>query len=320
MAHTTNTADTASSVTPSILAVVVLYKTLPERSSTVRTLLEAAQAAPDVACRLRVLLIDNTPGGQDVGPLQEAIQYKAVPHNPGLAAAYNDALQLAIHEGFDWLLTLDQDTSLPASFLIDMAAAARLYEGSTDVGAIVPRMVDQGKTISPFRFVGGWFPRVLSETVSGVSARHTSALNSGSLFNTRILHSVGGYDERFPLHNSDTRVYQRLDIAGKRVAIAGHVVVPHELSILDRQNRITPDRYRLMLEDECDFWDHHMSLAGRLERLIRLAGRACKGLLQKEKRSFQEITVGEMWRRISTTRRRRTQARDAKAAGDTVIS
>ena len=66
-----------------------------------------------------------------------------------------------------------------------------------------------------------------------------------------------------------------------------------------------------MLEDECTFWDRHMGLAGRTERILRLAGRACKGILRKESSSFQRITLQELRRRLFTRRKNRLLAGDA---------
>ena len=143
---------------------------------------------------------------------------------------------------------------------------------------------------------------MLPATANGIAGPHASALNSASLLRVRCLRSIGGYDERFPLHNSDTRLYQQLHAAGYRIAVAGDIVVPHELSILDRQHRMSPERYRRMLEDECAFWDCHMGALGRIERLLRLALRYAKSTLQHEDAAYREVTLAELRRRLRTKR------------------
>ena len=293
---------------PGIFAVVVLYKMPLEQSVTVQTLLEAVRTLGDTPVRFAIMVVDNTPGGQNPGPLPEGISYVAAPHNPGLAAAYNSALGNAAQQGYDWLLTLDQDTSLPPDFLSAMCSYVKQYAGVPEVAAIVPHIADNGRIISPFRFHGGFLPRVLSPETKGISRRHTSALNSTSLLRVSALQEVGGYDPRFPLHNSDTSLYHRLDRAGKRVAIASDILVEHELAILQRQDRISPDRYHAMLVDECTFWDLHMGLLGRIERTVRLAGRICKGYLQKEDAVFRNIAIAEIRRRLLTRKRDRMKA------------
>ncbi len=290
-----------------IFAIVVIYRLLPVESSSLITLLDCAKQAETLGLQLKVFVADNTPGGQTVSDLPATVAYRAYPDNPGLARPYNDALSMAAEKGFDWLLTLDQDTRLPLDFLTAMARVTQVYAEDRRVAAVVPRIEDMGRLISPFHFVKGFLPAVLPASASGLAPLHTSALNSASLLRVRSLLELGGYDLSFPLHNSDTRLYQRLDKAGKRVAIAD-VRVPHELSILRRKERMSPDRYRLMLQDECRFWDHHMGLAARTERWIRLLGRYAKGVLRMESRAFQRVTAEEMGYRLSTRRRTRLRA------------
>lgn len=296
---------TGSTVT--ILAIVVIYRHLPMESSSLLTLVDSARQVKELDVRIKSVIADNTPGGQTVSDIPPSVTYRAYPENPGLAKPYNDALTMALEEGFDWLLTLDQDTSLPHEFLLRMVHTAQTYVEDGDVAAVVPRIEDAGRLISPFHFARGFWPAVLPASASGIAPVHTSALNSASLLRVRSLLELEGYDPDFPLHNSDTRLYQRLDEAGKRVAIAD-VTVQHELSILRREERMSPDRYRLMLRDECRFWDRHMRWPGRMERMIRLLGRYAKGLLHKESSAFQRITAAEIRYRVLNRRRTRLRA------------
>ena len=305
--HTPSTSSDVTAVL-SILAVIVVYKKIPAESSSLQSLLRAAEMAVSPSFRLGILVFDNTPGGQDPGELAEHVLYRAAPDNPGLAVPYNEAVAFAEQNGFSWLLTLDQDTSLPPDFLLRMEPYARQYELADRVAAIVPQIADHGRVISPFRFIGGFLPRVLPPGTRGIGKRFTSALNSGSLLRITALRQLGGYDLHFPLHNSDTRLYQRLDEAGKQVFIAGDIRVDHELAILQREDRMTLERYRKLLLDECDFWDLHMGVLGRTERLIRLAGRLCKGYLKHEDATFRTITRQEMIRRLSVRKRDRIRA------------
>lgn len=290
----------------SIFAIVVIYRVAPMESASVASLLAAIDAAQDLGLRLHVRIADNTPGGQATGLLPEGVEYRAYVTNPGLAEPYNDALAAAESEGFNWLLTLDQDTNLPTTFLSRMAVEAQQSAANAAIAAVVPHMVDGDRPISPLCYRGGFLPVVLPATEHGVAPRHASAINSGSLLRCTALRAVGGYDPEFPLHNSDTRLYQKLDHAGLRIAVAD-VTVPHELSILAREQRIRPERYRRMLEDECAFWDRHMGALGRAERIVRLAGRMVKSFLGKEDPAFRRITGNELRRRLLTPRNQRVQ-------------
>jgi GT2 family glycosyltransferase len=298
----------------SVLAIVVVYRQRPGDSTSLITLEETVRMAAATSPRVSILVADNTPGGQQPGLLSSGIEYRPYPQNPGLVGPYNDALAIARRDGFDWLLTLDQDTQLPPDFLASMIAYATRFTHDSRVAAIVPRIVDGGRLISPFRFVGGFLPKVLTGPVVGLAPLHASAINSASLLRVASLEAIGGYDPCFPLHNSDTRLFQRLDEAGYRVAVADRVIVPHEFSILRREERISPERYRHMLADERDFWDRHMGPLGRLERTLRLVGRSVKGSLQKESVAFRRITVEELWYRLLHSRRARMRLRDGESS------
>lgn len=291
----------------SIIAVVVLYKTHPSDSVTLKTLYASAEhllgRPGSDSIRLQVLVADNTPGGQGVKELPGAGEYRAFPGNPGLAPVYNQAITQA-KEGFDWLLTLDQDTHLPPAFLASMAKHASRHKQDEQVAAIVPRVFDGVRPVSPFLFVRG-FPRIVGGGVSGVLAPHASAINSASLLRISALKSVGGYDERFPLNNSDTALFERLDRAGYRIALAGDVTVNHELAMTQRHDRMTLERYRQLLKDERDFWDLHMGRMARVERTLRLAARLVKSYLGSEDKDFRKTTANELRYRLLTSRAER---------------
>ena len=252
--------------------------------------------------KISILVADNTPGGQSFDNLPPSVQYVAFPDNPGLVVPYRHAIAQAELEGFEWILTLDQDTELPLHFLSRIARYARDYSNDERVAGIVPRIFDHGRAISPFRFVGGFLPLVTGRRTGGLLEPHTSALNSASLLRISALSRVDGYDGSFPLNNSDTALFHRLDCAGYRIVLAHEVVVRHELAILSRGNRMTVERYRQLLIDERNFYDLHMSGLARCERLIRLVGRLGKSWVEKEDPAFRRVTFSEVETRLFSSR------------------
>src|SRR5579871_4112930 len=136
----------------SILAVIVLYKVAPADSPTLKTLLAALRSVSPGSLRLEVILYDNTPGGQVCGQLFDGVEYIASGDNTGLTTAYNYAAKTGMDRGFDWLLTLDQDTSLPENFLAKLVEIIRRNLRNPNLAAIVPLIVGSGRTLSP-----NWF-------------------------------------------------------------------------------------------------------------------------------------------------------------------
>ena len=298
-----------------LLAVVVIYKMQPSISPTLRTLLRSRELSPETAAKVNILVWDNTPNRQHPTDLPPDVQYVSAPHNPGLSAAYNEAMSIAQDKGCDWLLTLDQDTILPCNFIEEIAQIADRVKDDMHVAAILPRVIGGKKRLSPFRFALGALPRALPEGFIGVSPYATYAVNSAATLRLTSLQLVNGYNPLFPIDISDIDLFHRLSLAGMSVYVAGDLVVAHDFSLLNKRGRMSFDRYRNLLRDECAFWDMNMSAFGRAERMVRLAGRICKDFLRPGTFDFQRITCGEIIRRLAT--RRSTRIKEWSEWADT---
>lgn len=288
-----------------LLAVIVIYKRPLCESPSFRTLLEASALISGTSVSLGILIWDNTPEGQDPGHIPEGVQYEAAPNNPGLAQAYNRAVEIAQKEHYDWLITLDQDTALPSDFLMRVGVLAGEFESSPTIAAIVPHVIGDGRILSPFYFMGGALPCRFPSGFVGVSEQATYAINSGAILRVSAVSQIGGYNPTFPLDISDINFFHQLHRFGKRVFVAGDILIHHEFSILKKHQRMNIERYQEMLFDECAFWDLNMKPLARLERMTRLAGRACKDLLNPEEVVFRRATIAELKRRLLTPRKQR---------------
>jgi GT2 family glycosyltransferase len=166
-------------------------------------------------------------------------------------------------------------------------------------------MVDKGRNLSPFRFAAGFMPRWFAFGFVGTPSRATYALNSAAVLRVASLAEIGGYDCRFPLDVSDIDLFHRLHAEGKRVFVAGDILVSHSFSLLNKDKRMSTDRYRKMLRDECAFWDLYMGPLARLERFVRLAGRVGKDYFFTDDSAFCRTTLLELKHRLMTRRKRR---------------
>lgn len=247
----------------SLFAVIVLYRLRPSESAAFKTLQTAISRGGSREMYVKVLLYDNTPGGCDPGALPEGVQYEAAKQNAGLAAAYNRALEIAEAEGFDWLLTLDQDTSLPEHFVSRLSEIADRISLNNSIAAIVPQITENGRALSPYWFRLGFIPRYFPIGFAGVPKQASSAFNSASTVRVSALRMIGGYNPRFWLDYSDFYLYRQLYRYGKRIYIAGDIQVEHQFSILDMNHRVTLARYKNILDAGCAFWDLELGwLAG----------------------------------------------------------
>ena len=240
--------------------------------------------------------------------MPDDVLYDPAPSNPGLAEAYNRATAQAVAEGYTWLLTLDQDTTLPSDFLVILAETLHWHGQDKRIGAVVGHCSDEGRHVSPVRFAGGFWPRILPSTFAGLAPLFTIAFNSASLLRVEAIQSIGGYDRRFPLNNSDTSLFYRLGASGRYVYVVRELAIKHQLAIMNRAERMSPERYVGLLADERAFWDLYMTAAGRAERLYKLCGRLVKDLLTGTNTATCGITWREIHYRVFTPRRRRLKA------------
>jgi GT2 family glycosyltransferase len=258
-----------------LFVVIVLYKMLPSESAAFRTLRAAVPSLQNGQAEIKILLYDNTPGGQDLGALPAGVQYRADPENGGLSAAFNYALEIAHEEGFNWLLSLDQDTSLPIDFLCKLCNAAKFIAPMHDVAAIAPRISDDGRVVSPFTHIKHCWAlmRNIPDGFVGIPTENVYAINSAFTIKVSALKAIGGYDPRFNLDFCDLVIGHRLHCQNLRVYVAGNIHVEHELSVLDLMNRTTPGRYDAIRRAEEAFYDEYLGKTEGMVLLLRLVYR-----------------------------------------------
>jgi GT2 family glycosyltransferase len=277
--------------------VIVLYRMAPTNSPAFQSIMEARNhlASPE---NVRTVLWDNsseTP--PEVSPLG-GVTYLCDPRNLGLATAYNRALELAVDAGSEWLVTLDQDTSVPPDYFLKMASAARASAKIAGVGSIVPQIQAEGKIVSPNHFLLGAIPRWYRRGFCGVPGEAAFAFNSGAMLSVTALQQIGGYDPWFWLDNSDAQTFSRLHQHGKRVYIAGDIQVQHDFSMKNMGERMSLERYRNALLAETAFWDLRMNWLAGLERSLRLSLRLIKHRKRNDNPELRKITRRALRRRL----------------------
>jgi GT2 family glycosyltransferase len=258
----------------SLLAVIVLHNLERAQSSAVRSFLEAASAMERSSEQIKVLLFDNTPSAGSPGALPENFQYESAGRNLGLAAAYNRALGLAEQENYTWLLTLDQDTTLPANFLAKMRDAMIRWQDDSSVAAIVPQLKRGATLLSP-NYVHRLRNTAVMEGFTGLNEGEIYALNSGSVFRVSAIRELGGFCEDFWLDQLDLWLHHRFHRAGKRIYVAGNIQVEHNLS-LQNYRTLSPNRLRNFLLAESAFFDIYKGTVENLALTARLCLRYAK--------------------------------------------
>ena len=291
-------------MTSQIFAVIVLYGVEVDQCVTYRDLLRSA-ALLDGAPPPFILLYDNSPEAQTPAALPVGVSYHHAERNGGVAAAYNYALQLSLDRKCEWLLTLDQDTSLPEQFLLDLVPLAARLTPMSRVAVILPQVFHGERMISPHFYIAGAWPRFLAPGFVGTAPEPLFAINSGSLLRTAALVAVGGYDPAFWLDASDHVLFSRLAHAGRTCYVLGSLRVQQALSHLDRSQPVSPARLKNILSAESAFWDVERSTFAGIAYTFVLFRHFLGMVCRREAAELRLLVLKSITNRLLQSRRSR---------------
>ena len=172
-----------------------------------------------------VLVIDN--GSADLASVERAAlaagcHVVANRDNIGIAAALNQAADLARAQGYAWLATFDQDSRVPDGALAGLLAVYAAHPDRERIAIMAMSHRD--------RATGRDYQRpsdVLTENPNWRSVRTT--ISSGSLVRTEALDRVGRFDERLFIDGVDHDFCLRCRRAGLLVVESGEQVMDHSL-------------------------------------------------------------------------------------------
>lgn len=137
----------------------------------------------------------------------------------GIARSLNDGLRAAGEAS--WLLTVDQDSVVPAGYVSRLLEAAREAVdalGPHAVGAVGAAGIDDPTATLhyPTRQLSGL---LVTEEV----------LQSGTLWSVPALRAIGGFDESLGIDAVDAAACVRLRASGRRIVLAPGVVLGHRV-------------------------------------------------------------------------------------------
>lgn len=293
--------------TLNILVVIVLYKLNPKDSPAVQTLqLAIDNIKIHTTTSIQIVLYDNAPDTLPSHNFSENVTYHVAPQNNGIAGAYNYAFHIAKKKSFKWVMTLDQDTRLPSDYMEKVAPILESLDGKTEIGAIVPHLLQKGKLLSPVR-IRPWGVNYLPLESTGLIDGEIHAFNSGSLFRVDALQQIGGFDTRFWLDYQDASTYRKLHQFGKRVYVVENLNVEHDLSLISEQTELNPDRFCNFLLAESAYYDLYRSQIDGFFFTLRLAGRIWRYRNRNAAPMVQRLTRKAFLRRILHSRKRRVE-------------
>lgn len=196
------------------MAVIATYRPSPDLYDHVRTLLNMVEnvvIADDASpCTFDPILrsVSELPG----------VTIVRFGVNAGIARSLNAGLRHAIESGAQWLLTVDQDTTLPPTYLRDICSDLEdARRQAISVGVIAPQEIaDKAGTITyPITLRGGW------PTTEEV-------LQTGALWSVPALQAFGGFAEVLAMDAVDAAACLSLRENGNQIALSPTAQLEHQ--------------------------------------------------------------------------------------------
>lgn len=168
-----------------------------------------------------IYLVDN--GSSNVDEVLESlrrynqtkISFIRNEKNQGIAKALNQLTKAAQKDGFDWILTLDQDSVSPSNIIEEF----KNYIDDQNTGMLCPVICDRNKG-------------VIVEAKNGYK-EIDECITSGSLLSIKAWDKIGQFDESMFIDGVDFDICYRLRKAGYKILQVQSVVLLHELGHIE---------------------------------------------------------------------------------------
>jgi GT2 family glycosyltransferase len=174
--------------------------------------------------------------------------------NHGFAKGNNDAIRLALQEGFDYIILFNMDTIIEANCIGHLVKTA---ESDASIGAVQARIMlwpDKTRVNSlgnSIHFLGFGYCEGYGEEYSGLRFQSVREIccpsGAAALYKKEVLETTGLFDEEFQMYNEDHDLGWRIWLAGRRCVLAPQAVVYHKYSYAgNAQKYYWLDRNRLL--------------------------------------------------------------------------
>ena len=153
--------------------------------------------------------------------------------NIGLAAAQNQGIKLALADGLDWVLLLDQDSILNKSFVKNMLHAARIYDNEGHIGFLTPRHESDDGSPSVPTYSKGLFlkPKRYHMNLTEIDDSLLFGMASGSFIPNKRFKEIGLMREDFWIDYIDYEFSFRVRKQGYKILGVGGARLNHRLGI-----------------------------------------------------------------------------------------
>ena len=167
-----------------------------------------------------VLIVDNGSTNADEIlelALRVGARFISLVENQGIATAFNVAFRYAKNEGYEWVLTCDQDSVMADAMVDRFQRAKEVFVADTPIGIVCPNFYN--RTTRRLEYDTG-APRLIDCCIS-----------SGSLTLVAAWDQVAGFDEAMFIDGVDFEFCDRLHKFGYGIHLVPDVHMEHEIGL-----------------------------------------------------------------------------------------
>jgi len=186
-------------------AVVILYHPDATCSDNIKSYLEHVDI---------LYVIDNSPQKNDFPAdiiKSPKVKYFSDLENRGIATRLNEALQYSAAAGYDWLLTMDQDSSFEKDALMNYKKCIAGFPNPNEVAMFG---VEYGQ-------------KAIQEDCSPVDA--ANLITSGSIVNIKTARELNGFDENLFIDEVDFEYCYKAKLKGLRIVKFENIHLSHRI-------------------------------------------------------------------------------------------
>jgi GT2 family glycosyltransferase len=284
---------------PLLCAVIVLYRERCTDSRAICSLQNMLRSNPEFVGRLHIYIHDNSPSPFPIPAdlFSGSFECHQPRQNQGLATAYNAGLAVAESRNIPWLLLLDSDTTITLAFIEESIKVAGQCMNDSNIGALVPHVIEGGRIHSP-RVLHGLRRKPVSLSTSGIARSELIALNSGTVVKTNVVRELGDFNKDFWLDYLDYWLFRALQRRAYRIFVLP-AAIEHSLSFADPEARMSVGRFRNMLAAEHYFTARFGSTRERIRLRLVLLKRALLLAVRDRSLPLAQLTISTLFRPYS---------------------
>jgi rhamnosyltransferase len=193
-------------------AVIVTFNPDERLSQNVKSLLSQVD---------KVIIVDNCSGSKEVmQSFKSGVEIVYNSRNVGLASALNQGVRSALEAKAEWIITFDQDSIAPATFVADLLTAYEACPYKDQVALVGPVYRDQSSDhVQSFAL----------ETSTNLYAPMTHTMTSGNLVKASVFQRLGLFRDEFFIDYIDMEFCLRCLTNGCRLIEAREAILLHSV-------------------------------------------------------------------------------------------